>query len=497
MSRSLKRNLLLGTIGAVAVLLILFGTVVYVAIGRALERQFDDALTTAAFTLAAAVQIDDDEVEIDLGTPASMQLQSGQASLRFQFWLDDGTTLLRSESPGQADLTRFAGDLGEPVFRPLPFAADRPGRAVGLRFLPAFDEEYAYEHGPADSAAAGLDEADADSAGRPEIVLVVVGDTTGLGFQKRTLRWLLLIAGAATMAVAWWVCATIVGRGLKPLMSLAGQIEAVREEDLATRIGAADAPTEVRPIVTKLNDLLQRVEAAFHRQRAFTADVAHELRTPLAGIRTTIEVALSGRRDDAEYREALADCLEIAQGMEATGENLLMLARLDAGQTAFKHQTIELAQLIDTCWQQLAQKSKARGVTFDNQIAPTVTCQSDKAGLVTVLTNLLDNAVEYADEKGQVTAAAELAGDTVSITITNTGCTLTSAQVEHVFERFWRADDARKDTGVHCGLGLALVSRIVTSLGGSSVATVDEAGRFAVHIALEAEGAEGRRGQGA
>jgi heavy metal sensor kinase len=485
MTGSLRFRLLAGMLGAVALLLLLFGSVVYTVISGALQRAFDASLETAAHTLAASVDGDEESVEVELAVDTLTGLEAGRAPLRFQFWLEDGATLMRSATLKQTELQRFYGDSGAAAFRSVLLDGKLPGRAVGIRFRPVLSELTEYGDEFVDDAEfIDSDEGEDISIDAPQIVLVVAGDTTQLRAQTRALLWLLFIAGALTMLLAGLVCAIIVSRGLRPLQSLAHQIEAIAEEDLAARIAAGSAPAEVIPIVAKLNDLLQRLEAAFRRQRAFTADAAHELRTPLAGMRTTIEVVLTQSRPAAEYREALSDCLEISQRMEATSESLLLLARLDAGQTAFRYETIELAALVEASWKPLEAKAQARGLTFDNQMTPGDTCHADKDSLATVLSNLLDNAIEYADENGHIRAILRTERDSVRITIENTGCKLSSDQIAHVFDRFWRADDARQDTGVHCGLGLALVNRIITSLGGSTSAEVRDGGLFSVHLVL-------------
>lgn len=101
-----------------------------------------------------------------------------------------------------------------------------------------------------------------------------------------------------------------------------------------------------------------------------------------------------------------------------------------------------------------------------------------------MLTNLLDNAVEYADNDGRIVANAQYDHDATRISIANTGCTLNDEQVAHVFDEFWRSDASRSGAGVHCGLGLALVKRIVNALGGSTTAKCDQNGLFAVHVTL-------------
>ena len=122
--------------------------------------------------------------------------------------------------------------------------------------------------------------------------------------------------------------------------------------------GRKPTPSEIAPIKDRLNELLSGLQASFQRERRFTADVAHELRTPLAGIRSTIEVTLMRARASQEYQAVLSDCLGIVQNMQTMVNNLLMLARLDTRQMVFRRDRILLADLVDACWRPFAERAE-------------------------------------------------------------------------------------------------------------------------------------------
>ena len=288
-------------------------------------------------------------------------------------------------------------------------------------------------------------------------------------------------------ALALIVGVYVVRSGLRPLNTIATEIAAISEDSLATRITTQCAPTEIVPIKNRLNELLSRLQTSFDRERQFNADVAHELRTPLAGIRSTIEVALTRNRDATEYQAALSDCLEIAKDMESVVNNLLMLARLEAKQISFKTEQVQLSELLDSCWRCFSKKADERSIVFENQIPAEITCQSDPEHLSMVFSNLLDNASEYADQGGQIRTTARRTDDSVDIAVSNTGCKLTAEQVTKVSDCFWRGDPSRSDAGIHCGLGLALVQRIVKALGGKFSIQLEQGGIFATKVTLPAD----------
>ncbi len=250
------------------------------------------------------------------------------------------------------------------------------------------------------------------------------------------------------------------------------------------RITTEHVPEEVVPIKHRLNELMSRLEASFNRERQFNADVAHELRTPLTGIRSTIEVTLARNRESSEYRQTLCECLEITQTMQSMVSNLLMLASLDTRQTRLHAAKVKIAEVIDSCWHSFSEKACQRDVTFNNRIDPEITCETDRHNLSIILSNVLENAVVYADKGGKIWATANRKDKAVEISISNTGCQLTIDQVAHVFDCFWRADSSRSSAGVHCGLGLALVRKLATALGGHVAAGLQSEGIFTIRLSL-------------
>ena len=463
---------------SIALSLLLFGIVIYATIRHVLMREFDAALADSAHTMAACVEADDEGIEIEFDPARVPALRNKELPSHFEFWTEDGTVLLRAESLGQTNLPKFHGEEGKPAFRSVLLHGGTAGRALGVSFAPAVDDEYVVgetgDHSEVKSSAEKL----------PVITLVVAKSTRQLDAQLAFFRWLLAGSGGVTMIAALVVSLLIVRRGLRPLNALADRIAAIREQELSARIPTKQIPTELAPVVERLNDLLRRLGAAFNRERSFTANVAHELRTPLSGARSTIEVALSRERSPGEYAEALNDSLQIVQRMHTMVERLLLLARLEARQVALNKETIHLSEVVDACWESVSEKATARGLSLDNQIPEHLACVADHDGIIMVFANLLENAAQYTDNNGRIWATAKESDGRVKITIANTGCTLTDEQASRVFEPFWRADASRKATGVHCGLGLAVVRQIILALDGTVTSDVEHGGVFTARITL-------------
>jgi two-component system, OmpR family, heavy metal sensor histidine kinase CusS len=473
MMRSLRARLLTGIIGGMVLLLTIFSLLLYVLISRASIHQFDVSLASICEILAAAVERDGDQFELDLAVQQMPEFRNTGQPTYYELRRLDGTIVAKSPLLGTRDLPRVTGTERKGVFIPLQVERGEFLRAMSMAFVPRVADREG-------------EQADLHPGNGEALALAVAHDAGDLQRQLQSLRWLLAATSTVVLGLSLIIGAMIVGQGLRPLRLIATEIAAIKASDLTARIGVEPAPTELAPIKDRLNELLSGLEASFNRERQFNADVAHELRTPLAGIRSTIEVTLARTRDSADYRTALSDCLEITEGMQSIVSNLLMLARLEARQITFKTEDVRLAELVNTCWRPFADRASRREIILENGIAADVVLPSDREHLSMVLTNLLDNAAEYADEGGHVWTNAQRADDALSITVSNTGCQLTAEQVAHVFDSFWRGDSSRLGTGTHCGLGLALVQRLVGALGGHVTAELQPGGIFVMQLSFPA-----------
>ena len=481
MTRSLKRRLLGWTTGGMVLVLAVFAVVLYAAIERALTGSFEGSLASTARAIAASVKQDAKEIEVDFSDQEVPEFHRADRPSYYEMWLADGSVLKRSASLGRRDMQCPAGPTGALSFHAVTLPDGRPGRAVVLVFRPrAEDEDEDEKHGEGENEGPRTLK---PSIPAQEVTLVVARETADLDGQLASLRWLLALAGGGTVLLVLAIAALVVHQGLRPLGPLAAGIASIREDDLSARLPADRMPAEMAPVVERLNELLGRLEEAFRRERTLTADVAHELRTPLAGIRSTVEVALSRSRASGEYEEALRECLEIVQQTQGMADNLLSLARLEGGQTALHPEAVRLAEAVDALWRPHARQVQEDGILFENRLPAGLQCTADRDTLAMVLSNLLANAAEYTEEGGRIEISGGTAGKTVELAVSNTGCALSAEEVAHVFDRFWRGDSARSATGVHCGLGLSLVERAVRALEGTVSADLT-GGRFTVRVAL-------------
>jgi len=467
---SLRSRLLLLTVAGMTLVLAVFALAMDAAVDRSLMGGFDAALDATARMLAAEVEQKDGKIEAGFGGE-EVDMSAFNRPERpeyYELWDEDGQVLARSPSLGAGDLPRGAASLDTPAFEALALPDGRPGRSVTFVFQPKVEQEDRRSQSPVVAKRA---------------TLVVARETADIDAKRSAFRWLLGSAAAGTILLTLLVAALVVRQGLRPLDRLAAQIAAIREERLDTAIPPDGMPREMTPIVQRLNDLLRRLEEAFQRERAFTADAAHELRTPLAGIRATLEVALSRAREPEEYQAALRESAEIITHMQTIVSDLLMLARLEGGQVPLRPEPVPLRQEVERLWRPLAGQAEKRAVRFASNVPDGLAAAADRELLAMAVSNLLANAAEYTNDGGRIEISGRAAGEKIELAFSNTACCLSAEQAQHVFERFWRGDAARA-AGVHCGLGLALVERAVAVLGGEATAAVSPDGVFTVRLVL-------------
>jgi len=163
----------------------------------------------------------------------------------------------------------------------------------------------------------------------------------------------------------------------------------------------------------------------------------------------------------------MADCLVICQQTQRMVDSLLCLARIEAGQTTVQPESVRLHEVLQECWRPLADRARARDLKVEWSVDRGLVLNTDRDKLRLILSNLLDNAVSYADDGGQIRIEAASEDDRIELSVANTGSRLSQEDAEHVFESFWRADEARAATGVHCGLGLSLCRQLAGLMGGA------------------------------
>ena len=296
------------------------------------------------------------------------------------------------------------------------------------------------------------------------------------------------IAATVALRTAWPLAAVLpvlglliwftVGRGLSPLERLARDVGR-RSPDALDPLPQRGLPIEVRPLVQSLNDLLQRLERALHTQRAFVADAAHELRTPLTALRLQAQVA-ERTTDQTERGEALGS---LKQGVERAShlvQQLLTLAREEDLPAKLGPAAVRLDELARDVVAEYTPLAQSRGVDLGLARIEAVTVAGAAAGLRTLLSNLVDNAVRYTPSPGRVDIATFHDGAQAALEVSDSGPGIPPEERTRVFDRFYRRAGEISDGS---GLGLAIVKQIVEHHGGT-ISLEDAGGAGGLKVAV-------------
>jgi two-component system, OmpR family, sensor kinase len=281
----------------------------------------------------------------------------------------------------------------------------------------------------------------------------------------RRQAWLLVAAGGGVLALGlgggWWLAS----RALRPVEEISAAATRIAAGKLAERIAVAETDSELGRLATVLNATFARLEAAFARQRQFTADASHELRTPLAVLISEAQTTLTRERSAPEYRETVEVCLETAQQMRRLTESLLDLARFDDATEPGAREPVDLATIAETCAGLIRPLAASRRVSIACELTPAATL-GDATRLEQVVTNLLANALHYSPDGGTVTLRTSADNGAAILSVTDTGAGIAPEDLPHIFERFYRADKSRARSEGRAGLGLAICRAICGAHGG-------------------------------
>jgi two-component system, OmpR family, sensor kinase len=254
-------------------------------------------------------------------------------------------------------------------------------------------------------------------------------------------------------------------RVIRPIEEISATAADISLSNLSRRIDVIGTETELTGLARTLNQMFDRIESAFSQQVRFTADASHELRTPVAVILSHAELALDKPRPVEELRETIETCRRSALRMRSLIESLLTLARFDSGEVKIESRSFDVMRTVGDGIALVRPLADKRRITFQINLSPA-TATGDPDRIAQVVTNLLTNAIRYNQDQGVVTVTLQsLPAETV-LTVSDTGIGIPPEHLAHIFERFYRVDNARsrKDGGV--GLGLAICKSIVTAHGG-------------------------------
>jgi heavy metal sensor kinase len=441
MIKTLRGRLTLWYVVFFSLLLLLFSLFLQGVVARALERRLDESLAVVANTAAALLTDEFGEMKGDASAAASEvlgDLRLNGSTVAFLF----GGRVLGASAPLPSDeLMSIAGRArSRLVVLPVPQAGPNGARAAVVRV----------------------------TLGGQEYLVLAVQPLDEIAADLAVLRRVMLLALPLAIALAGIGGYWLTRRNLAPLASMAAQARRITHSNLDTRLDAgAAAAEELAALSSSFNELLARLDQSFDHMRRFVADASHELRTPIAIIRGEADVALAHERGAAEYKQALAIVLDESRRLSRLVDDLLNLARADAGRVKLRVEEFYLNDLLAECCRSAQTLAGARGVLLECPPHDDLAFRGDEELVRRMAMNLIDNAIRYTPAGGRVTVSLDSRGGHIAIRVADTGTGIAPEIVPHVFERFYRGDKARSRQDGGFGLGLAIVKWVAESHHGT------------------------------
>jgi|CXWL01.1.fsa_nt_gi heavy metal sensor kinase len=436
--RSIRTRIMLWYVAILAVILVLFSSATYFTLRRTLNESLNDALDNRAFLAQELLVFSAN------GTP-SLELSENDPnrddSFQRVFSADGSVVFDSSDLFGDIPIQQQALDdarSGRSHIGTVPVG----GQHARVLTIPLMQD-------------------------RIFVGALQVGESTAdIDDVLRILLLTFAIALPAALALATAGGFWLSSRALAPIDEITRAAGEISERDLSRRLDLGLPDDEVGRLARTFDGMIARLDAAFQRQRQFTADASHELRTPLAAMRGQIEVALQRPREAGDYRQVLATINEQVERMTRLVGGLLMLARTEAGALPVERARVDIAALVTSVADQIRPLAVQKGLALELDGVGNPAVIGDEDLLLQLLLNLADNAIKYTSA-GSVTLAWQQDGSAARIAITDTGPGIDAADQTRIFERFYRVDASRTGEQPGTGLGLAICRWIAEAHGGS------------------------------
>lgn len=436
----------------------------YWSLSRAVNGQLDAALLALAETEAGMLARERSEPVVhETAAAGSAPMSFVRLDRLVQIVDAQGRAIARSENLGAATLPAHPATLarvasGETVFETLHDFGEEPTRLVTVPVTVGGTLRAVQVAGSLDDVQHVLNAAAVLFAAMSALLLLSVGAAGALLTRR--------VFGAIDDVVQ--------------------KAHRIGEQDLSQRLPHPGTTDEIGRLVDTLNDMLGRIERGVEVQRRFTADASHELRSPLSRLRTELELALRRPRESSAYVETLRSGLEEVERLSLLVEELLALARIDAGQERDRAERVALNALAREALERMKSIADARSVKLELEATEQVHARVVASSVGLVLDNLLDNAIKFSPIDERVTVQLAVEGADAVVRVIDRGPGIRRDELLRIFERFYRGPSARAGSTPGMGLGLALSQAIVQADGGSiSASNVDQVGTtFEVRLPL-------------
>jgi len=456
----IRLRLALWYVAVLAVILAAYGAVVYLGVAHLLRESLDRSLKVQADVVADSFDLDEGESDV-------LHMDEMPEEEAMSPWIR---------------IIRRDGSLAyeSPAFRALewPFPLEKMQR--GQPGWKAYFEEHPIPDQDPLRAIIYPIYARGELWGWVQVAL----PTQEIHQPLRTLLRTLLLTGPIALLLVGLGGYGLAGRTLRPVETMRSRAEKISHQNLSARLPVANPRDELGRLAQTFNRMMDRLEAAFISQQRFIADASHELKTPLAILRSHWEQEIENPEIPASVRRKLvADVEEIAR-LNKLVENLLILSRADEGKAQLIRERVPLSPVVREACEDARILASQKHQILELREGPEVILSADRNRLYQLLLNLLDNAVKYTPEGGRITVSWRLRHQWVELEVADNGIGIPSEDLPRVFDRFYRVDKARSRKLGGSGLGLSICKWIVEAHGGEISLTSQLGQGTTVHVRL-------------
>lgn len=455
-----------------AVLILIFGIIFYTSSEQLLAKSFDTTLQLRAQQVAEGVTVRNGKIIVDDVVNELPELDASSAII---------------DSSGNSDLTPSPGSRNAPHID-VPY----PDRSIMVRVFDTHGK-VVYSTATFDKVPTPPDSIQQPLQGHPwhgavmsppmqpvrlystmltdkqhVIGVVQIGQSLEkLNASLQSILVGLLIITPIALLLSAFGSYWLAGRAFRPIHNLALTAREIGAKDLSQRVPVPQSKDEVRELSVIFNQMIERLEKAFAQQRRFVADASHELRTPVAVIRSMTELAIAQPSNAEDNLVVLHEVNAESERLAHLISDLFALARADEGQIKFDSEPVRLDLLAADVVSSLEFLADERHITLQTAELSPVTVLGDAARLIQIIMSLVDNALTYTNAGGTVTLSVKAHPPHACLIVRDTGIGIAKEDIEHIFERFYRADPARSKSVGGSGLGLSIVDWLVHAHNGS------------------------------
>jgi heavy metal sensor kinase len=473
-----------------AILICLFGAVFYFNLQTSLETNVDTDLRSHAQSIANGINEENGSISVQDVTGVLSGLHDPDAGTDTPVPASTPSSAQPThEAQGDVDiapLVRILNNKGKPVYTSPAFGklnipsisvtqplqgkawtgtvAATNGQLVRVYSLPRFDN------------------------GRVYAVVQVGESLLSVSTTLRSVVIELLIIGLGVLLLSFVGGYWLAVRSFAPVEKMTSIARRIEVGDLHERVPVPRTQDELQKLALTFNAMIERLEKSFARQRRFVADASHELRTPVAAIRSMTDVTLasSAAVSPDEYRAVLRDVNVEAERLGHLISDLLLLARVDENKMPLEREVVRLDRLVEDVAATMELLATEKNITLSVEAGTPAPVLGDEARLIQVIMNLVDNAVKYTNSGGSVRLRVDVKDGSVLLSVSDSGIGIGPEHLEHIFERFYRVDPSRARAAGGTGLGLSIVDWVVREHGGtvSVTSTPGQGTTFTVRLPL-------------